>query len=196
MREHDDEDRAEDTAEDRAQTADDHHRQVLDQHVEIERLDGDEAGVKGPQRAGKAGHRRARAERQQLVAGGVDAERLRRNVTMVDRHPGSAEGRSQPVHVQEHDCERDRQQNIEPRALGFDSETEHCRRRHGESGPVADRSLVLADTDDDDEIGGERADGEIETLEPQGRKTDQQRPIFRRRPQPRAASPRTAHRHA
>jgi hypothetical protein len=55
MRQNHHEDRAETGAERRAEPADDDHREILDQHVELERLHRDEAGVVGPERTGDTG---------------------------------------------------------------------------------------------------------------------------------------------
>ena len=73
LRQHRDEDPAEHGAADRAEAADDDHREELDRQVQAEALGHDAVEDEGQQHAGQAGVHRGDGERRGLVALDVDA---------------------------------------------------------------------------------------------------------------------------
>ncbi len=87
-----DEGRAQERAQDRAEAADDHHEQQLERPVDVEgqRLPGAEID-EGPERTGDADHERGHGKGRELGIERPDAHQLGGDIHVADRHPLPAE---------------------------------------------------------------------------------------------------------
>ena len=91
------EDGAEERAVKAAEATDDHHQEKLDREQHGEDIRRQEADLVGEERAGDAHQRGGVGEGGGLVDGEVHAHRLRRDLAVPDRDPGSARRRPQEV---------------------------------------------------------------------------------------------------
>src|SRR6516225_8085108 len=91
---------------------------------------------------------------------------------MPDCHPCAAVGRTEPVQIEQQDAKRERQQEEIPGSLRADLPTEDRRGQNRKARAVADRRLVLAHANDNDEVRRQRADGEIKAFQTQRGQSD------------------------
>ena len=162
-----------DGAEHRGHAAEHHHDHQLDRVQERRLGRRDEAGVVRHQRAGHRGEHRRDHEHAQLVARGVDAQRLRRG--LASRAARAARGRrGDSIRLSaSHTAQQQRATDHPvPGALALQRPAGHDQRRHRHAvGPAGD--LVLGGQHDrDDDAQPERGHRQVVALQPQDRPPD------------------------
>src|SRR6266545_3540114 len=163
-----DEDRAEDGAEHRTEAADDDHGQIVDGHGDLELLVVGDAQIVRVEHARHAGIEGRDGEGEQFVAEDVDADDLRGDVVVADGDERAAGAAPHEIHgTDDGEHHEEHQEEVHP-ALGRDLVAEESRARDLDRGldAAADPRHVI-DGPLDDELAGERGDGEIEPLDPE-----------------------------
>ena len=171
-----DEGGAEERAEHAAQPADDDHEEHEERQVDVERqrlgaaeVEEDELGARHP------AVERADREGEELGAERAHADDLGRDVAVADRHPRTAHPPAHEVlrdqREERHEGERDDVARRRGGRRAGDGDAEERARGRGDR---ARRGVVgepgdLVEEPDQEELGGERGDGEVEALDAEAR---------------------------
>ena len=111
-------DRPEHDPPDRAEPAEDDHREHEDRERELELVGVDRAEERAEERAGHAAAGRAHRVGEQLHAHGRDAHRDRGDLVLADRDPRPPDARVAQAEVDEQDDQRERERGPVPRVSG------------------------------------------------------------------------------
>ena len=152
----------EDGAVDRAQPAHDHHQQQLDRQQNVEGVGRDVAQLVAEQRAGQAGDAGAQREGDGLVAHQIDAEALRRDLEVADRHHGAARRRARQVDGAKHHQDEHREAQVVELRAACRAMAEDVGRRHGHALEAAGHRLPAHHHLLDDLRKRQGGDGEID----------------------------------
>src|SRR5512140_1386737 len=169
LRQQDHEDRPEDRSDDAPQPPDDDHREVDDRDADAELLGGDVAQRMPVEGARHPGVERRHGEGEDPVPEDVDPHDLRRDVVVPHRHEGASRPGPHQVGREQDHRRRDDQHDVEVGAVGIEDKPADGRPRDHDAVTPAGHGLPPQKDPFEDELGGQRRDGEVETLKTQRR---------------------------
>src|SRR5580704_1913882 len=172
---------AEEGAEDAAEAADDDHEQDLERAVYLKGAGLDRARIdEGPHCPGDAAVERAQGERQQFRLQRADADDLRSDIHIADRHPGAPDATAHQTlggEREENDHGQDEQVFRARIGLGARdvklAENGARRRADHTRGAVIVEPREFIEHPDQEELRRKRGYREVEALDPETRKAEQ-----------------------
>src|SRR5262249_50763564 len=127
--------------------------------------------VVGEQAPGDRGHAGRNDEGKKLVARDIDTERLRHRLSDMDGPPGAAAATAQQIDADQQARNSGHEQDEIPTASP-ELESGETRRINHNPGRESALGFIFAAQIDNDEMQSQRADRQIETAQPQGRKSE------------------------